>query len=124
MTDSDNLSINQSSSSAPVTNELRPLFSEHVSARLLQDRLELVEDLWETVVRSECPSDQAERLLRLKKLSNSNAIQEQQTNQINEIVILIGEMDLAEAISAARAFSLYFQLVNILEQRIEEDTYL
>ncbi len=124
MTDSDNLSINQSSSSAPLTNELRPLFSEHVSARLLQDRLELVEDLWETVVRSECPSDQAERLLRLKKLSNSNAIQEQQTNQINEIVILIGEMDLAEAISAARAFSLYFQLVNILEQRIEEDTYL
>ncbi len=27
-------------------------------------------------------------------------------------------------IAAARAFSLYFQLVNILEQHIEEDTYL
>ena len=33
-------------------------------------------------------------------------------------------MDLSEAISAARAFSLYFQLINILEQRIEEDSYL
>ena len=40
------------------------------------------------------------------------------------IVLLIQEMDLAEAITAARAFSLYFQLVNILEQRIEEDSYL
>ena len=37
---------------------------------------------------------------------------------------LIREMDLVEAIAAARAFSLYFQLVNILEQRIEEDSYL
>lgn len=40
------------------------------------------------------------------------------------LIDLIKEMDLAEAIAAARAFSLYFQLVNILEQRIEEDTYL
>ncbi len=87
MTESDNLAMNRSSSSVPATNDLRPLLSEHVSARLLQDRLELVEDLWETVVRSECPLDQAERLLRLKKLSNSNAIEEQQSNQINEIVI-------------------------------------
>ncbi|WP_413315692.1 MULTISPECIES: phosphoenolpyruvate carboxylase [Prochlorococcus] len=96
-----------------------------MSGRLLQKRLELVEDLWETVVRSECPLEQVERLLRLKQLSNSSGIVgEEQTNQINEIVELIKEMDLAEAISAARAFSLYFQLVNILEQRIEEDSYL
>ena len=33
-------------------------------------------------------------------------------------------MDLAESIAAARAFSLYFQLVNILEQRVEEDRYI
>ena len=124
MTESEKLSMNKPSSSDSVDSDLSPLFAEHVSARLLQDRLELVEDLWETVVRSECPDDQAERLLILKKLSNSNAIQEQHSNQINEIVLLIGEMDLAEAISAARAFSLYFQLVNILEQRIEEDSYL
>ena len=40
------------------------------------------------------------------------------------IVDLIRTMDLSEAIAAARAFSLYFQLINILEQRIEEDSYL
>ena len=85
--------------------------------RQLNERLELVEDLWRTVLRSECPPEQAERLLKLKQLCR-----EEETSQ--EIVRLIVEMDLAEAIAAARAFSLYFQLVNILEQHIEEDSYL
>ena len=87
--------------------------------RLLGERLELVEDLWETVLRSECPPEQAERLLRLKQLSDPN-----EADVAEAIVQLIREMDLAEAIAAARAFSLYFQLVNILEQHIEEDSYL
>jgi len=89
---------------------------------LLQQRLELVEDLWQTVLKSECPPDQTERLLRLKQLSDPSKTN--QDNSSHAIVQLITEMDLAEAISAARAFSLYFQLVNILEQRIEEDSYL
>ncbi|WP_320663712.1 phosphoenolpyruvate carboxylase [Prochlorococcus sp. MIT 1223] len=93
--------------------------------RLLEQRLELVEDLWKTVLRSECPTDQTDRLLRLKELSNPGVLEGlNQTNSSSEIAQLIGNMDLAEAISAARAFSLYFQLVNILEQRIEEDSYL
>tara|TARA_Y100001968_G_scaffold251839_1_gene237125 strand:+ start:15004 stop:18012 length:3009 start_codon:yes stop_codon:yes gene_type:complete len=93
--------------------------------RLLKQRLELVEDLWQTVLKSECPADQTERLLRLKKLSDPSSIDGVvNNNPSNQIALLISEMDLAEAISAARAFSLYFQLVNILEQRIEEDTYL
>ncbi|WP_241518279.1 MULTISPECIES: phosphoenolpyruvate carboxylase [Cyanobium] len=87
--------------------------------RLLGERLELVEDLWETVLRSECPPEQAERLLRLKQLSDPD-----EADVTGAIVQLIREMDLAEAIAAARAFSLYFQLVNILEQHIEEDSYL
>jgi phosphoenolpyruvate carboxylase len=87
--------------------------------RLLGERLELVEDLWETVLRSECPPEQADRLLRLKQLSDPS-----EADVSGAIVQLIREMDLAEAIAAARAFSLYFQLVNILEQHIEEDSYL
>ncbi len=95
--------------------------------RLLGERLELVEDLWQTVLRSECPPQQAERLLRMKELSNG--IEGGAPDQASEaataaIVQLIRDMDLAEAIAAARAFSLYFQLVNILEQHIEEDSYL
>ncbi len=98
---------------------------QHGTGRLLKQRLELVEDLWQTVLRSECPPEQAERLLRLKELSEPpemEVVSEQGTSAA--IVMLIREMDLAEAIAAARAFSLYFQLVNILEQRIEEDSYL
>jgi len=89
--------------------------------RLLGERLELVEDLWQTVLRSECPPEQATRLLRLKQLGEPEC---SNTASTAEIVALIKEMDLAEAIAAARAFSLYFQLVNILEQHIEEDSYL
>ena len=93
--------------------------------RLLGERLELVEDLWETVLRSECPTEQAERLLRLKRLSDpTDGDDASGADGTAAIVQLIREMDLAEAIAAARAFSLYFQLVNILEQHIEEDSYL
>jgi len=101
--------------------------------RLLGDGLELVEGLWQTVLRSECPPEQVERLLRLKELSG--AVQPQELAESGDlgtvgatdtdgIVELIRAMDLAEAIAAARAFSLYFQLINILEQQIEEDSYL
>nr|WP_071933940.1 MULTISPECIES: phosphoenolpyruvate carboxylase [unclassified Synechococcus] len=91
--------------------------------QLLQQRLELVEELWETVLRSECPPEQAERLLRMKQLSEPLA-GDGDSSSSDAVVQLIREMDLVEAIAAARAFSLYFQLVNILEQRIEEDSYL
>ena len=95
------------------------------AGRLLEQRLELVEDLWQTVLRSECPPEQADRLLRLKKLSDPMGLEGADENGSSvAIVLLIREMDLVEAIAAARAFSLYFQLVNILEQRIEEDSYL
>ena len=98
---------------------------ESSSGRLLKQRLELIEDLWQTVLTTECPAIQTTKLLRLKKLSDSTALDEEnRPNTSREIARLISEMDLAEAISAARAFSLYFQLVNILEQRIEEDSYL
>jgi len=104
-----------------------PARPEASRPRLLAERLELVEELWQTVLRSECPPQQAERLLRMKELSTGidggapDATSEAATAAI---VQLIRDMDLAEAIAAARAFSLYFQLVNILEQHIEEDSYL
>jgi len=35
----------------------------------------LIEDLWESVLREECPDDQAERLIQLKELSYSKQIE-------------------------------------------------
>jgi len=76
----------------------------------------LIEDLWESVLREECPDDQAERLIQLKELSYSKQIDGDSSKTLkNEIVDIVNSMDLAESIAAARAFSLYFQLVNILE---------
>ncbi len=85
----------------------------------------LIEDLWESVLREECPYEQAERLIQLKELSYSTPVDEHTSKNFkNKIVDIVNSMDLAESISAARAFSLYFQLVNILEQRVEEDRYI
>jgi len=85
----------------------------------------LIEDLWESVLREECPDDLAERLIQLKELSYSKQIDSDSSKTLkNEIVDIVNSMDLAESIAAARAFSLYFQLVNILEQRVEEDRYI
>ncbi len=101
--------------------------------RLLGERLELVEELWENVVRSECPPEQVEKLLQLKRCSSprppAELGQEPEGTSLpsgasEAIVEVIRSMDLADGIAAARGFSLYFQLVNILEQHIEEDSYL
>ena len=115
----------QPTPTAPEGEQARADGGDAVAGRLLQQRLELVEDLWQTVLRSECPAEQSERLLRLKQLSDPVALEGRDGNSTSEaIVALIKAMDLSEAIAAARAFSLYFQLINILEQRIEEDSYL
>ena len=123
--DSKGLSEQQASGQLSDGNFSKARQSDLDASRLLRHRLELVEDLWQTVLKSECPPEQTERLLRLKQLSDPITVEgEDQASTSDAIVLLIREMDLAEAISAARAFSLYFQLVNILEQRIEEDSYL
>jgi phosphoenolpyruvate carboxylase len=64
------------------------------ATRLLGERMELVEDLWQTVLRSECPPEQAERLLRLKRLSDPCESGEGSDSSA-AIVELIQEMDLA-----------------------------
>lgn len=118
------IDIPRPATSSPMRQLVPPVVEPSPRAtRLLGERLELVEELWQAVLHSECPPEQAARLLRLKELSSAaNVATPAETGAA--IVALIREMDLAEAIAAARAFSLYFQLVNILEQHIEEDSYL
>jgi phosphoenolpyruvate carboxylase len=102
------------------------------TTRQLVERLELVEELWLAVLHSECPHGQLERLIRLKELCGRFDPQDEagrngpSSARVNSEAIdrVIREMDLADGIAAARAFSLYFQLINILEQHIEENTYI
>ncbi|MFN6340120.1 MAG: phosphoenolpyruvate carboxylase [Cyanobacteriota bacterium] len=125
---------------ASATPPMRETATAHRSAlvvpshttRLLGERLDLVEELWLAVLQSECPPGQVERLIRLKELSGRFDPVEEGGRQspsnagVNSEAIgeVIREMDLADGIAAARAFSLYFQLINILEQHIEEHTYV
>ena len=53
--------------------------------RLLQQRLELIEDLWQAVLRSECPAEQCERVLRLKQLSDPLALDGRDGDSSSEI---------------------------------------
>jgi phosphoenolpyruvate carboxylase len=84
----------------------------------LRHRLKLVEDLWESVLQSECGQELVDLLKQLRAMCSP----EGQTTEIPESSVpkLIENLDLNSAIRAARAFALYFQLINIVEQHYEQ----
>jgi phosphoenolpyruvate carboxylase len=88
------------------------------SELLLRHRLKLVENLWESVLRNECGQELVDLLEQLKSLCSP----EGQTTEIPESSVhqWIEQLELDDAIKAVRAFALYFQLINIIEQHYEQ----
>jgi phosphoenolpyruvate carboxylase len=88
------------------------------SSILLRHRLKMVESLWEQVLREACGQDLVEQLERLHQMCSA----EGQAIEISpgEIHKTVETLDLKDAIRAARAFALYFQLINIVEQHYEQ----
>ncbi|MGK7873870.1 MAG: phosphoenolpyruvate carboxylase [Xenococcaceae cyanobacterium] len=84
----------------------------------LRHRLKLVEDLWKSVLRSECGQDLVDLLKKLRSMCSP----EGQATELPESSVpkLIEKLDLNDAIRAARAFALYFQIINIVEQHYEQ----
>lgn len=84
----------------------------------LRHRLRIVEDLWELVLHQEC----GQELVALLKLLRAICSPEGQAanNAESAVTTVIENLDLNEAIRAARAFALYFQLINIVEQHYEQ----
>ena len=84
----------------------------------LRHRLKVVEDLWESVLRQECGQELVDLLKQLRSLCSP----EGQTPELPETSVpkLIEKLDLNSAIRASRAFALYFQLINIVEQHYEQ----
>ncbi|MGB0560985.1 MAG: phosphoenolpyruvate carboxylase [Spirulinaceae cyanobacterium] len=106
-------SLLQSSDSAAATAVQIP----SGSMLLLQHRLKMVEDIWEALLLSECGEDLVKLLRQLRNMCSP----EGQTTVDNAAVLhLIEQLDLNAAIRAARAFALYFQLINIVEQHYEQ----
>lgn len=89
------------------------------SDMLLKHRLKLVEELWEAVLHSECGQQLVDLLKELRSLANAQGAQDA-PEQIAKIAHLIEALELGDAIRAARAFALYFQLINIVEQHYEQ----
>ena len=84
----------------------------------LRQRLQVVEELWESVLRQECGQEMLDLLMQMRHLCSPEG---QATNEpASEVVRLIEKLSLNEALRAARAFALYFQLINIVEQHYEQ----
>ncbi len=83
----------------------------------LRQRLRSVENLWESVLRQECGQKLVDLLNELRHLSSPEG---QASSIESELLKVIEKLDLNEAIRAARAFALYFQLINIVEQHYEQ----
>ncbi|MBH8552189.1 phosphoenolpyruvate carboxylase [Nostocaceae cyanobacterium CENA357] len=92
------------------------------SELFLRHRLQIVEELWESVLRQECGQKMVDLLRQLRDLCSPEG---QATNdQADSAVKLIEQLNINEAIRAARAFALYFQLINIIEQEFEQQQQL
>jgi phosphoenolpyruvate carboxylase len=85
---------------------------------LLRHRLKLVEELWESVLYSEYGQEAVDLLKKLRSICSP----EGQATEIPAFAIAqaIEKLELNEAILSARAFALYFQLINIVEQHYEQ----
>lgn len=83
---------------------------------LLHHRLKIVEDLWEAVLLQECGESFMSLLKQLRSRCSGDS------NGLCEIGVweMVEALDLNDAIRTARAFALYFQLINIVEQHYEQ----
>jgi phosphoenolpyruvate carboxylase len=92
--------------------------SSTASDLFLRHRLRVVEDLWETVLRQECGQALVDLLNQLRELCSPEG--QANTFVASEVLKVVENLDLNEAIRAARAFALYFQLINIVEQHYDQ----
>ncbi|MEB3233220.1 MAG: phosphoenolpyruvate carboxylase [Leptolyngbyaceae bacterium] len=84
----------------------------------LQHRLRIVEDIWELVLQQECGPEFVDLLRRLLAVCSRDGQAAESGSQ--DALDMIESLDLNDAIRATRAFALYFQLINIVEQHYEQ----
>lgn len=90
----------------------------HVSIdSLLQHRLNVIEDLLEALLREECGQELVDLLQQLRAMCSPEGQSIPQT----EVLKVVEKLELEEAVRAARAFALYFQLINTVEQHYEQE---
>ncbi|PSB54305.1 phosphoenolpyruvate carboxylase, partial [filamentous cyanobacterium CCP1] len=95
------------------------LAPDSTSDLFLRHRLKIVEDLWEAVLQQECGQQLVDLLQQLRSLYSPEGEVLSENEEENALKV-IESLDLNEAIRTARAFALYFQLINIVEQHYEQ----
>ncbi|HEY9735732.1 MAG TPA: phosphoenolpyruvate carboxylase [Trichocoleus sp.] len=87
----------------------------------LRHRLKVVEDIWESVLQHECGQNLLDLLRQLRQMCSPEG-QAPTANEarVKAVVDVVEALDLEDAIRASRAFALYFQLINIVEQHYEQ----
>ncbi len=85
---------------------------------LLRHRLKRVEETWASVLEEECGPTLVALLTRLSQLCAPDG--QANAADASPVLQLIEELELSDAIKMSRAFALYFQLINIVEQHYEQ----
>ncbi len=85
---------------------------------LLRHRLTRVEETWASVLEEECGPSLVALLTRLRQLCAPDG--QANAADASPVLQLIEDLELSDAIKMARAFALYFQLINIVEQHYEQ----
>ena len=88
------------------------------SHQLLRDRLQMIEQLWGSVLLSEYGQEMVDLLQKMRQVSSPEGQAEGLLR--SSVPEMIEELPIEDAIQAARAFALYFQLINIVEQHYEQ----
>ncbi|MGB3533612.1 MAG: phosphoenolpyruvate carboxylase [Microcoleaceae cyanobacterium] len=100
-------------------NVTSPVTPSTTSDLFLRNRLKVVEDLWESVLYQECGQELVDVLRQMRTITSSDGLASP-FEEASNVLQLIEQLDISSAIRAARAFALYFQLINIVEQHYEQ----
>ncbi|MDV3351259.1 phosphoenolpyruvate carboxylase [Leptolyngbyaceae cyanobacterium CCMR0082] len=92
---------------------------EEASEAFLRHRLTTVESIWESVLEAECGADLVSLLKHIRRMCTPDGQADPALDNANALQ-LIEQLSLEDAIRMARAFALYFQLINIVEQHYEQ----
>ncbi|MEM9770924.1 MAG: phosphoenolpyruvate carboxylase, partial [Cyanobacteria bacterium P01_D01_bin.73] len=96
----------------------RGISRSSASDLFLHHRLKVVEDQWRNVLKQECGQELVDLLDKMRDLCTPEG--QASDFPTAEVLPLVEDLDLNEAIQATRAFALYFQLINIVEQHYEQ----
>jgi phosphoenolpyruvate carboxylase len=101
-------------------NRANPDLKSHAGIDLLlQHRIKVIEDLLESVLREECGQELVDLLQQLRAMCSPEG--QAPTIPQTEVLKVVEKLALEEAVRAARAFALYFQLINTVEQHYEQE---